>query len=75
MAYQITSVYSGSDQKKTSKLRVTGFVRGFPTQTDSNAEMFPFDGVIMYQMNIRAIRSCIIEISISFFHNFPRPKF
>ena len=40
--------------KKTSKLRVTGLCEGnspmtgeFPTQRASNAEMFPFDDVIM----------------------------
>ena len=40
--------------KKTSKLRVTGLCVGnspvtgeFPAQMASNAEMFPFDGVIM----------------------------
>ena len=40
--------------KKTSKLRVTGLCAGnspmtgeFPAQMTSNAEMFPFDGVIM----------------------------
>ena len=42
--------------KKTSNLRVTGLCAGnspvtdeFPTQMASNAEMFPFDGVIMKQ--------------------------
>ena len=41
--------------KKTSKLRVTGLCAGnspetgeFPAQMVSNAEMFPFDDVIMY---------------------------
>ena len=41
--------------KKTSKLRITGIYAGnptgtseFPTQMASNAEMFPFDGVIMF---------------------------
>ena len=41
--------------KKTSKLRVTGLCAGnspvtgkFPAQRASNAEMFPFDHVIMY---------------------------
>ena len=40
--------------KKTSKLRVTGLCAGnlpvtgeYPTQKASNAEMFPFDDVIM----------------------------
>ena len=43
------------DSKKTSKLRVTGLCVGnspmtgeFPAQMASNAEMFPFDDVIMY---------------------------
>ena len=59
-ASQITSltiahstVYSGADKKKPSKLRVTGLcVRNspetgeFPAQMASNAEMFPFDDVI-----------------------------
>ena len=42
--------------KKTSKLRVTGLFEGnpsvtggFPSQRASNAEMFPFDDVIMIQ--------------------------
>ena len=44
----------GRRSKKTSKLRVTGLCAGnspgtgeFPAQTSSNAEMFPFDDVIM----------------------------
>ena len=62
IAPQITSltifystVYSGVDKKKTSKLRVTGLCEGnspvtgeFTAQRASNAEMFPFDGVIMH---------------------------
>ena len=57
MAFQITSltiVYSRRRSKKTSKLRVTGLCEGsspvtgeFPAQRASNAEMFPFDDVIM----------------------------
>ena len=61
MAFQITSlaivystVYSGADKKKTSKLRVTGLCAGnspvtgeFPAQRVINAEIFPFDDVIM----------------------------
>ena len=61
MASQITSlaivyssVYSGAISEKTSKLRVTGLREGnppvtgeFPAQRDSNAEMLPFDDVIM----------------------------
>ena len=45
----------GRRSKKTSKLRVTGLCAGktpgtgeFPAQRVSNAEMFPFDDVIMY---------------------------
>ena len=41
--------------QKTSKFRVTGLCAGnspvageFPTQMASNAEMFPFDNVIIY---------------------------
>ena len=44
------TVYSGADKKKPSKLRITGLcaVTGeFPAQRASNAEMFPFDDVIM----------------------------
>ena len=48
-----STVYSGAD-KKTPKLRVTGLCGGnstvtgeFPAQMASNAEMFPFDDVIM----------------------------
>ena len=43
--------------KKTSKLRVTGLCAGnspgtgeFPAQMASNAEMFPFDDVIMFSL-------------------------
>ena len=60
MASQITSltivystIHSDADQKKTSKLRITGLsawnspVTGkFPAQMASNAKMFPFDDVI-----------------------------
>ena len=49
-----STVYSGADQNKSSKLRVTGLCVGtspvtceFPAQRASNAEMFPFDDVIM----------------------------
>ena len=64
MASQITSltivyatVYSGRS-KKASKLRVTGLCAGnsspvigeFPAQRVSNAEMFPFDDVIIEQI-------------------------
>ena len=53
--------------KKKSKPRVTGFCEGnspvngeFPTQRASNAEMFPFDDVIMYLFftNINTWFSC-----------------
>ena len=38
--------------KKASKLYVTGIcVRGFHSQRASNAEIFPFDDVIMYCSN------------------------
>ena len=63
MACQITSlrivystVYSGSDQRKHQKLRVTGICAGnspvtgeFPAQMASNAKNVPFDDVIMYR--------------------------
>ena len=49
-----STVYSGPDQRKKSKLRVTGLCEGnspvtgvFPTQRASNAETVPFDDVIM----------------------------
>ena len=62
MASQITSltivyptVYSRRRSKKSPKLRVTGLCEGnspvtgeFPAQRVSNAEMFPFDDVIMW---------------------------
>ena len=62
MASQITSVsivystvYSRSRSKKTSGHRVTGFCEGnspvtgeFPAQMASNANIFPFDDVIMF---------------------------
>ena len=48
------SLYLGADEKKISKLRVTGLCEGnspvtgeFPAQKASNAEKFPFDDVIM----------------------------
>ena len=67
MASQITSltivysaVYSGVDQTKTSKLRVTGLCAenspltgDFPAQGASNTEMFPFDDVIMIMAKSR----------------------
>ena len=65
MASQITSltivystVYSGAETNKTSKLRVSGLcernspVTGeVPAQRASNAEMFPFDDVIMKSLS------------------------
>ena len=44
-----STVGSGADQRKTSKLRVIGLFVGseFPVQRASNAEMFPFADVIM----------------------------
>ena len=60
MASQITGVsivfqpFVQVQIKETSKLRVTGLCEGnspvnlqFSAQTVSNAEMFPFDGIIM----------------------------
>ena len=50
----LLTLYSRRRSKKTSKLRVTGFCKGnspvtgkFPAQRASNAEIFPFDDVIM----------------------------
>ena len=64
MASQITSlaiVYS-TVCSGTSKLRVTGHCEGnspvtgeFPTQRASNAEMFPFDDVIMSKYYLATI--------------------
>ena len=61
MASQFTSliivystVYSGADQRKNSKLYITGIcssVTGeFPTQKPVTREVFPFDDVIIFQM-------------------------
>ena len=69
MASQITSltsvystVYSGPDQRKKTKLRVTGLCEGisqvtgeFPAQRARNAEMFPFDNVIMFRGRLTGI--------------------
>ena len=66
MASQITSLtivystaYSKRRSKKTSMLRVPGICKGnspvtgeFPAQKASNAEMFPFDDVIMIYFSI-----------------------
>ena len=62
MAAQITSlaivyltIYSGADQNKHQKPRVTGLCRGnspvtgeFPAQRSGNAKIFPFHDVIMF---------------------------
>ena len=75
MVSQITSfttvystVYSGADKKNTSKLRVTGLCEGnspvtgeFPAQRASNAEMFPFDDVIMCAMSVADILAATKE--------------
>ena len=67
MASQITSitivystVYSDTDQKKTSKLRVTGLCEGnspvtgeFPSQMASNAKKLPIDDVIMILIKVQ----------------------
>ena len=52
-----STVYSGTDKKKPSKFRATCLCAGNspgtgknPAQMASNAEMFPFDDVIMLQM-------------------------
>ena len=54
ITFVYSTVYSGADKKKTSKLHVTGLCVGyspgtdeFPAQMASNAEMFSFDDVIM----------------------------
>ena len=45
-------VCSGADQRKHQSSTSLAFVRGIhrwiPVEMASNAEMFPFDGVIMY---------------------------
>ena len=65
MASQITSftvvystVYSDADKKKTSKLRVTGLCAGnspgpvnSPHKGAVTRKMFPYDDVIMWQIN------------------------
>ena len=60
--------------KKTSKLRVTGLCAGnspvtgeFPTQMASNAEMFPFDDVIMTRVFCRSLWSLCIGMGLSVF--------
>ena len=78
MASQITgvsSVYStvcsGADQKKTSRLRVSGLCEGnspgtgeFHTQRASNVEMIRFDDVIMANVHYPAnssINGCQLQ--------------
>ena len=70
MASQITSltvvysiVYSGTDQKKTSKLRVTGLCAGnspgpvnSPHKGPVTRKMFPFDDVIMGKLGPDSLR-------------------
>ena len=59
----------GRRSKKTSKLRVTGLCAGnspgtgeFPAQMASNAEMFPFDDVIMLCSTMGIAPCWIIEL-------------
>ena len=78
VASQITSlttvystVYPDADQrKKTSKLHVTGLCVGnspgtgeFPAQMASNAEMFPFDDVIMEKRQVQKLRNDLTKTS------------
>ena len=70
MASQITSpaivyspVCSGTDQRKHQSSASLAFVRitgsgEFPAQKASNAEMFPFDDVIMKADSFASIRNC-----------------
>ena len=58
MASQITgapsicsTACSGADQRRHQSSSSLAFVRGFPSQRVSNAEMFPFDDVIMVSTN------------------------
>ena len=61
--------------KKTSKLCVSGLfeenppvIGGFPTQRDSNAEMFPFDDVIM-NVKLETLYFLAIIFILSFFQH------
>ena len=63
-------------KEKKSKLRVTGLCDGnsspvkFPVQKTSNAEMFPFDDVIMFQESIGKMlqsNKCLSSLDVS--HN------
>ena len=73
-ASQITSltivystVYSGADQRKHQSSASLAFVRGihrtgeFSAQMASNAEMFPFDDVIMISVK------CLLKLTLSTF--------
>ena len=58
--------------KKTSKLRVTGLCAGkspetgeFPAEMASNAEMFPFDDVIMLSNWVTTVLHYSIDIRVS----------
>ena len=62
-----STVYSGADQKKTSKFHVTGVCEGnspvtgeFPTQMASNAENASIDDVIM--VNHTGIKADYVDI-------------
>ena len=73
----LTIVYSGADQRKHQKFRVTGLCGEFksdiefPAQRACNAEMFPFDGSIMQNlihvkmeaMRFRDDNEMLLEIS------------
>ena len=81
MASQITNltivysiIYSGAGQKKTWKLRVTGFCAGnspvtgeFPAKRPITRQMSPFDDVIMYSTEINGVSaSCAMVIPFIF---------
>ena len=58
--------------KKTPKRRLTGLFEGkprvtggFPSQRASNAEMFPFDDVIM----VRCMMNCVIRMFLCIYHS------
>ena len=63
IASQIISVCSGADQRKHQSSASMAFMGGgvnspvsdeFPAQSASNAEMFPFDNVIVRRHSMRA---------------------
>ena len=71
----------GHRSKKTSKLRVTGLCAGnspetgeFPAQLASNAEMFPFDDVIMVQAFVLPISLALCEENPPVIDGFPSQK-